>query len=153
MSWKRPGYRAGSHLVKDDRTGFTIWSHDAVKEWNGAIVHRKHFEARHPQDTIRVRREDLRVPDARPQPIDQFIGPLMTTTVAAASAGSTALEVEHTERMQGGDHIGIFLADGDLHRNIIQTVVDLANLVLINPLPGSVASGATLVNYSAVATE
>lgn len=152
MGWTRPGYRKGSHLVVDDRTGFTIWSHDAVKEWNGLIVHRNQYEARHPQDTLRVPREDMRVPDARPRPIDQFVGPLMTETTAAASAGDVNLAVLNTERMQGGDHIGVYLSDGDLHRNIIQEVTDLENLILIGPLPGSVESGAKVIDYSAVAT-
>lgn len=82
MSWRRPGYRPGSHLVTDDRTGFTIWSHDSVNLWDGAIVHRRHFEARHPQDTIRARRENMRVADPRPEPVPLFTGPLVTTIAA-----------------------------------------------------------------------
>jgi len=152
MTWRRPGFRKGSHLVKDDRTGFTIWSHDAVKEWNGAVVHRKHFEKRHPQDSIRVPRENMRVPDARPQPIDQFVGPLMTVTTAAAAAGATALVVENTQRMHSGDTVGIYLSHGDLYRAVIDGVSDLTNLTLVDPLPGAVEAGATLVNYSATAT-
>ncbi len=153
MSWeKRPGLRKGDHLVVCDRSGFTIPSSRARKEWNGLIVDKRFWEPRHPQDTIRVPREDMRVPDARPQPVPQFIGPLMTVTTAAASAGSRNLEVLHTERMQAGDHIGVFLADGDLHLNIIQEVTDLENLVLVDSLPGSLAVDAKVVDYSAVAT-
>ena len=150
---RRAGYREGSHLVTDDRTGFTIWSHDAVKEWNGAVVHRKHAEQRHPQDTIRVPREtSARIPDARPEPVAQFDGPLITLTSAAASAGALTIEVETTARMQAGDHIGVFLSHGDLHRAIIQEVTDIDTLILTGPLPGPVASGATVVNYTAFAT-
>lgn len=151
MTVRRPGYRKFSHLVVDDRSGFTIWSHDQAKEWTGAIVHRKRFELRHPQDTIRLPREDLRVPDARPRPVDTFVGPLMTATTAAASAGSTGLVVEHTERMQAGDHIGVYLSSGDLYRGIIQEVTDLENLILTAALPGGVDSGAQVIDFSAVA--
>mgnify|MGYP003392963116 len=112
---------------------------------------KRHWEARHPQDLIRVPRENLRVPDPRPQPIDQFIGPLITETTAEAPAGSVNIEVEHTERMQGGDHVGLFLEGGDLHRNIIQEVTDLDSLILAYPLPGTVAAGSKVINYTAVA--
>jgi hypothetical protein len=152
MSWKRPGLRKGDTLVVCDRSGFVIPSSQARKEWNGAVVDKRFWEARHPQDSLRVPRENMRVPDARPQPIDLFVGPLMTETVAAAAAGATTLVVVHTERMQGGDHIGVFLSDGDLHRTIIQTVVDLETLTLLHPLPGSVSAGAKVVNYTAIAS-
>lgn len=58
--------RNGEFLRIDDRTGFTEWSGDTVKEWTGAIVHRSKYEARHPQDFIRARREHFRVHDPRP---------------------------------------------------------------------------------------
>ncbi len=77
--------RQGEFLRVDDRTGFTQWSGDTVKEWTGAIVHRSQYEARHPQDFLRARRENLRIPDPRPDvPIANatFIGPLITTIAA-----------------------------------------------------------------------
>lgn len=74
--------RRGEHLVTDDRSGFTIWSGDARKEWNGAVVHKSNYEARHPQDFLRARRENFRVPDARPEPTPNFVGPLYTEIVA-----------------------------------------------------------------------
>lgn len=76
----------------------------------------------------------------------------MTTTSAAASAGATALVVTNTQRIMSGDSIGIYLSSGDLHRNTIDSVVDLENLTLVDPLPGAVDSGAKLVDYSAVAS-
>ena len=136
-----------------DRTGFVHWSDEMVREWTGAMVHRSVYEARHPQDTIRVPREtSARIPDARPEPVAQFVGPLITLTSAAASAGALTLEVETTARMQAGDHIGVFLAHGDLHRTIIQEVTDIDTLILISPLPAPVESGATVTNYTAFAT-
>lgn len=68
-----------------DRTGFRVPASETVKEWNGAIVDRRYYEARHPQDTIRSRPEDLRVPDPRPQRAienETFVGPLVVVIAA-----------------------------------------------------------------------
>lgn len=73
--------RQGDYLVVDDRTGFTQWRSDCVKEWNGAIVHRSVAESRHPQDFLRARRENFGVRDARPARDindETFVGPLIT---------------------------------------------------------------------------
>lgn len=74
--------RDGEHLVVCDRSGFTVWSGDTVREWNGLRVYKGFAEARHPQDFLRSRREDFRVPDARPARAiedETFVGPLITT--------------------------------------------------------------------------
>lgn len=80
----------GDHLVQDDRTGFTEWASDCVKEWNGALVHRRHYEARHPQDFIRARRDtSSQIRDARPElslANTNFRG-VLTTTIATPAAG------------------------------------------------------------------
>jgi hypothetical protein len=57
-----------------------------VREWNGLIVHKDFYERRHEQDYIRARRENLTVPDARPEPTPVFVGPLITT-IAEDEAG------------------------------------------------------------------
>lgn len=76
---RRPQARPGDFLRTCDRSGFTVWASETVKEWTGAIVHKDFYEPRHPQDTIRVRRrEDMRMPDPRPEPVTIFTGPLIT---------------------------------------------------------------------------
>ena len=77
--------RQGDFLRIDDRTGFTEWASNTVKEWTGAIVHRRRFEPRHPQDFLRARRDDMRISDPRPDTSvanSNFVGPLVTTIAA-----------------------------------------------------------------------
>jgi hypothetical protein len=77
--------RDGDYLVVDDRSGFTRWRSHCVRQWNGLIVHRSIYDSRHPQDYLRARREDFRLPDARPEGRieDQvFVGPLVTEIAA-----------------------------------------------------------------------
>ena len=72
--------RDGDTLVICDRSGFTFWRSQCVKEWNGLLVYKGFAEARHPQEFLRARRENMRVPDARPQRAiadETFIGPLI----------------------------------------------------------------------------
>ena len=65
--------RPGDFLRIDDRSGFAVYASETRKEWNGAIVHRRSFEARHPQDFVRARADRQRVPDPRPRPPDVFV--------------------------------------------------------------------------------
>lgn len=70
----RNRYRRGQHKLVDDRTGFTIYSGDARKEWNGRIVHKDEYESRHPQDFVRGVAEDPGVREARPAQEPRFLG-------------------------------------------------------------------------------
>jgi hypothetical protein len=142
----------GDFLRVCDRSGFTVWASDTVKEWNGLIVYKKFYEPRHPQDFLRSRRESLQVSDARPVPTPVFVGPLITETTADAAPGATSLAVVSSARMFPGDSIGVYLQNGDLHRNSISLAPTAEEIDLNNPLPGSVASGAKVINYSAVAS-
>lgn len=147
--------RQGDFLRVCDRSGFTVWASDTVKEWNGLVVYKGFAEARHPQDLLRPRRESFGVPDARPAKAiadETFTGPLVTETTAAASAGATTLSVTSTARMSASDDIGVYLSDGDLHRNTIVSVDDATTLTLSSALPGSVASGAKVIDYDATAS-
>lgn len=147
--------RDGDYLVVDDRTGFTRWRSECKLEWNGLLVHESVWEARHPQDLLRSRRESFGVPDARPAKAiadETFVGPLVTETTAAASAGATSLSVTSTARMSASDDIGIYLSDGDMHRNAIASVDDATTLTLSSALPGGVASGAKVIDFDASAS-
>lgn len=78
---RRPKTRDGDFKVVCDRSGFTFNRSQCVKEWNGLLVYRGFYEARHPQDFLRARREDFRIPDARPAPSIKDlpgVGPLIT---------------------------------------------------------------------------
>lgn len=57
----------GDHKVICDRSGFECLRSECRLEWNGKLVRKDFWEPRHPQDIIRPRREDISVPDARPE--------------------------------------------------------------------------------------
>ena len=138
-----------------DRSGFTVWRSDCVKQWDGLLVHKRFAEARHPQDFLRAKRESLVVPDARPERAiadETFVGPLVTETTAAATAGATSLTVTSTSRMTAADSIVVYLSNGDLHRNTISSVDTSTTLTLSSALPGAVDSGAKVIDYSATAS-
>jgi hypothetical protein len=78
MRVRAPQYRPGDHLVVCDRCGFTIWSSEAKKTWDGLIVCPEDWEPRHPQDFVRGRDDKQSVPDPRPYPDDVFITTLVT---------------------------------------------------------------------------
>jgi hypothetical protein len=65
--------RPGDFLRIDDRSGFCVYASETRKEWNGAIVDRRSYEARHPQDFVRARVDKQSVPDPRPRPADVFV--------------------------------------------------------------------------------
>ena len=65
-------FRPGDFWRICDRTGRKVLASDTVKEWTGAIVQRKSYDARHPQDFVRARPERPGVTDARPRPTDVF---------------------------------------------------------------------------------
>jgi len=64
--------RRGSHNVICDRSGIKCKVEETRKEWNGLRVHRKYWEARHPQDKLRLYEDNQRVPDPRPELPDKF---------------------------------------------------------------------------------
>jgi hypothetical protein len=138
-----------------EKSGFRVPASETVREWTGAIVWREFFEPRHPQDAIRVRRrEDMRVPDPRPRPVDIYAGPLNTDLSADAAAGATSLTVDSTSRFLTGDRIGVFLDNGDRFLAIVQSVDSATALTLAatTPLPVAASAGNKVINYTAVAT-
>ena len=55
-----------------ERTGFRVKPGELVKEWDGTMVRPESWEARHPQDFIRIRAERQRGSE-NPEPADVFI--------------------------------------------------------------------------------
>lgn len=70
--------RVGDHLVLCDYSGFKVWASETVKTWDGFRVHRRFVgeeQSRHPQELVRGRVDNQRVPDPRPEPTDVFLAP------------------------------------------------------------------------------
>jgi len=144
-------YIPGDHWRICDRSGRKVRASQTVKQWDGLIVAIDEYEDRHPQDFVRGRKDRQNVPDARPESVDSFLGPLQTVTTAAAVAGAAALTVETTARFEGNDDIGVTLSNGDVARMRIDTVASSVSLTLTTGLPGAVSSGALVIDYDAVA--
>lgn len=106
-------YIPGEHWVIDDITGFRIRSSDAVKQWNGLVVHKDYAEPRHPQDSVRARPESISVTDPRPQPPARFVGPTVVTTSEARSPGDDYLVVTSINSFREGDRLMFPLSNGD----------------------------------------
>ena len=78
----------GTWNVICDRCGFKYKAYQLQKEWTGFMVCKgpgTHdcFEYRHPQDLIRIPKEDTSVPWTRPEPEDEFV----SVTYVAESVG------------------------------------------------------------------
>lgn len=144
------GWRIGDHRVISDRSGRKIWASESRKQWNGLVVHESEWEPRHPLDSIRARRENPGVQNARPEPPDTFIGPLTTTVTTAAVAGATSLEVASTVGMTAADRISVMMTDGDTFRTTIATVTDTTHLELASALTGNVGIGKMVFDNSAL---
>ena len=66
-------YLPGAHNVICDRCGAKIKSTVARKTWDNLIVCPADWEPRHPQDLIRLHKEDPSVRDPRPRQTDYFL--------------------------------------------------------------------------------
>lgn len=142
-------HRPNDYLVIDDQSGFTVWASDTVKEWTGLRVRKQSHDPRHPQEQVRAIAEKQTVPDPRPPGIDRHVGPLRTRTTAAASASAQTVSVASSARFLSGDRIMIALENGDFLRTTVSTV-DTGVINFTTRLPGPVASGAEIVNMTAV---
>lgn len=149
----RTTYRPGDFLRDCDRCGETVYASETAKQWDGLIVCIIGcFEERHPQDFVRGKVDRQNVPDPRPPGVSRFVGTLDTVTTAAAPAGQSFLLVETTARMEAGDRLNIAQSDGNMARMTIQTVTSSVRLDFAAGLPGAVASGAIVVDLTAVST-
>lgn len=143
--------KPGDHWVIDEVTGEKVPASETRKMWNGAVVSRRNFEPRHPQDFVKGRPQRYFVKDPRPRPTDSFVGPLDTTLVADASPGDTTLSVASSVRMEAGDFLSIMLDSGEPFRVLLQTVPDASTIVILTGLPGRASSGNMVYDNSAVA--
>lgn len=114
-------------------------------------MRRESYERRHPQDFVRGVTDRQIVTDPRPESsVDDFIGPLTTTLIVAASAGATNLTVDDTTRMFATDRLTVLLDNGYLLQTTILSVSDRNHLNINNPLPWSAAIGNLVQNLTAV---
>ncbi len=144
-------YIAGDFWRICDRCGFKYRASQTFKTWDGLYVCHEDFETRHPQDFVRGRKDNQNVHGARPEPVDNILGPLTTFLTGAVTAGATTLNVESSARFESGDHIGVIADGGATIARIVNTVPTGTSLTITVPLRASASIGAIVINNSAVA--
>jgi hypothetical protein len=91
----RRGFIPGEHLVRDDESGAVYYASEMVKRWDGALVHQKNDERRHPQEFVRAGtdpkalrdvRTDLPYPEAPAADFDLFVGETNVPTPQGAAS-------------------------------------------------------------------
>lgn len=71
-------YRPGDFYRICDVCGFKVRASVTKKRWDGMIVCEADWEPRHPQDFVRGKVDNQRVPDPRPEQTDVFISTPIT---------------------------------------------------------------------------
>lgn len=71
---KSPGYKPGRHRVICDLSGLEFYSDEMRLRWDGLLVHKSHWEPRHPQDFLRARKDRIKpLGPVRPEQEDRFM--------------------------------------------------------------------------------
>ena len=84
---RNPGWKNGGHWVVCDVCSLVYRNKDMMKRWDGTVVCKYDFEARHPQDLIRAVKDDQTpVGYVRPEGEDTY-GSICTPEGRLAIAG------------------------------------------------------------------
>jgi hypothetical protein len=150
MSGHTPSYIPGDFLRVCDRCGFVYRASQTFRTWDGLYVCHDDFETRHPQDFVRGRKDLQNVPNARPEPLDTVIGPLLTKISVAAAITATTINVDSSVRFLAADHIGVMLDSGNMEPHIILSIPSATSIQLTAGLGGAAAVGNVVIDYSAV---
>ena len=73
MRVRGPQYKHGDYLVQCDVCGFIYYRSEVSFRWDGLLVCKKDWEPQHPQEFVEGRRDDLSVPNPRPEGEDYFL--------------------------------------------------------------------------------
>ena len=82
-----------------DRSGMEFPYNEMVKEWNGHLVHKSEFEAKHPQLELRSRSGDAQgLRDVRPDRTENEVAAMLGSnpfSITASSQTVTVTEINH----------------------------------------------------------
>lgn len=145
-------YISGDFWRICDHCGNKKRASQTFRTWDGLYVCSEDFETRHPQDFVRGRKDNQNVPNARPEPLDNVGGPLLTNVSVAAAVGATTFSVSSSVRFLAADRIGVFLDSGNVEPHIIQSIPSSTSIHITAPLGGNVSVGNVVIDYSAVAS-
>ena len=93
-------FTRGKHAKAiSDRSGMEFPYNEMVKEWNGHLVHKSEFEAKHPQLELKSRSGDSQgLRDARPARTETEVAALLGNnpfSITASSQTITVTEINH----------------------------------------------------------
>lgn len=75
MSGGGKPYRPGDHLAICDICGMRKMGSELRKDYRGLMVCKDDYETRHPQETLKVKKDRISVSNPRPQGEDRFLQP------------------------------------------------------------------------------
>jgi hypothetical protein len=107
----RHRHRVGRHLMEDEESGIVTYDDKIVKRWDGALVRRKAYETRHPQEFVRAKSDPKALKNIRPaQEADRpALGPTYfvgnTTVPAAKGIGHRLTRTGIGKMMIGGSFV------------------------------------------------
>ncbi len=125
-----------------DRSGMEFPYNEMVREWNGHLVHKSEFEAKHPQLELRSRSGDAQgLFDARPDRTEPEVARVLTLNPFKITNGSTTVTVfeenhgrstSDTVRFRDGEgSFGITSADINKSAGFTITKVDANNYTFV----------------------
>jgi len=68
-------YKPGDSLCICDICGLRGYRSKMKKTWDNLLTHPECWDPRHPQETIKAKKERIGVSDARPEGTDRFLSP------------------------------------------------------------------------------
>ena len=91
--------RGKKSLAISDRSGMAFPYEEMVKEWNGHLVHKSEYEAKHPQLELRSRSGDAQgLRDVRPDRTENEVAAMLGSnpfSITASSQTITVTEINH----------------------------------------------------------
>ena len=117
----RNEYRHGDANAHCDRSGFKVKHSELRPEWNGLMVRKEDWEARHPQDFVKGVKDLQAIADPRPGAADASEAS-ETTLDAAELAGQTVISVTSTSNMTVGDTVLVFMDNEIAHLSTISSL-------------------------------
>jgi hypothetical protein len=142
-------YRAGSHWMADDRSGFTRRRESIRREWTGLEVAENLWEARQPQDFVRGVPDDQTVDVSRPQPPAVFSGPISIGLSRPAAIGDTFLYLDAINGFSNGDNVGVMLDSGQIFNTTVNGAPATNGVTISAPMPNVAAQGNLVTDYEA----
>ncbi len=86
----RNAHHVGDYLMLDDSSGFIHYRSEMVELWNGNWVHRKQFEARHPQEFVTARVDPKALRHVYPEEACADVTNSASSTVGDSGVPATA---------------------------------------------------------------